>query len=64
MQDAVSLIGKSIEVDSETYLISGLHYIPDTEEVHVGLSIGDFTMNMRLDRLIPLLKEQYVRAKN
>lgn len=64
MQDAVSLLGKTIEVDSETYTISGLHYIPETETVYVSLNIDDLTMNMRLERLIPLLKEQYVRTKN
>lgn len=64
MLDAVSLIGKTIEIDLDKYVITNLHYIPGTESVWVSLSNEDYNMNIGLDRLISLLKEQYVRAKN
>jgi hypothetical protein len=64
MLDAVSLIGKTIEIDLEKYIISNLHYIPGADAVWVSLSNEDYNMNIGLDRLISLLKEQYARAKN
>jgi hypothetical protein len=64
MQDAVGLIGKTIEIDLDKYTISNLHYIPGTDAVWVSLSNEDFNMNIGLDRLISLLKEQYVGKRN
>jgi hypothetical protein len=64
MLGAVSLIGKTIEIDLETYTISNMHYIPGSDAVHVSLSTEDYNMNIGLDRLILLLKEQYVRTRN
>jgi len=64
MQDAVSLIGKTIEIDLDKYTITNLHYIPGTDSVWVSLSNEDYNMNIGLDRLISLLKEQYVRTRN
>ena len=56
MQDAVGLIGKTIEIDLDKYTISNLHYIPGTDAVWVSLSNEDFNMNIGLDRLVSLLK--------
>jgi hypothetical protein len=64
MQDAISLIGKTIEIDLEKYTISNLHYIPGTDAVWVSISTEEYSMNIGLDRLITLLKEQYVRTRN
>jgi hypothetical protein len=64
MLDAVGLIGKTIEIDLEKYTISNLHYIPGTDAVWVSLSNEDYNMNIGLDRLIPLLKEQYAGKRN
>jgi hypothetical protein len=64
MLDAVSLIGKTIEIDLETYTISNIHYIPGSESIYVSLSTEDYNMNIGLDRLVALLKEQYVRTRN
>ena len=64
MQDAVGLIGKTIEIDLDKYVISNLHYIPGTDAVWVSLSNEDFNLNIGLDRLVSLLKEQYVGKRN
>jgi len=64
MLDAISLIGKKIEIDLEKYTISNLHYIPGTDAVWVSISNEDYNLNIGLDRLISLLKEQYVRTRN
>jgi len=64
MQDAVGLIGKTIEIDLDKYTISNLHYIPGTDAVWVSLSNEDFNLNIGLDRLVSLLKEQYVGKRN
>ena len=64
MQDAVGLIGKTIEIDLDKYTITNMHYIPGSDMVYVSLSTEDYTMNIGLDRLTSLLKEQYVRTRN
>jgi hypothetical protein len=64
MLDAVSLIGKTIEIDLEIYTISNIHYIPGSESVYISLSTEDYSMNIGLDRFLSLLKEQYVRTRN
>ena len=58
MRDAVSLIGKIINIDGELFTVKALYFIPDTDRVYVGMSIGHTYINYPIEELIPYFKEQ------
>ena len=58
MRDAVSLIGKIINIDGELFTIKTLYFIPGTDRIYVGMSIGHTYINYPIEKLIPYFKEQ------
>ena len=59
MQDAVSLIGKLINIDGQFLTIKALYFIPGTDRIYVGMATAGHTyINYPIEELIPYFKEQ------
>jgi hypothetical protein len=59
MQDAVSLIGKLINIDGQLLTVKTLYFIPGTSKIYVGMATAGHTyINYPIDELIPYFKEQ------
>jgi hypothetical protein len=58
MRDAVSLIGKIINIDGELFTVKVLYFIPGTDKIYVGMAIGHTYINYPIEELIPYFKEQ------
>jgi hypothetical protein len=59
MQDAVSLIGKIINIDGELLTVKILYFVPGTNRIYVGMATAGHTyINYPIDELIPYFKEQ------
>jgi len=59
MQDAVSLIGKLINIDGQLLTVKVLYFIPGTDRIYVGMVTADHTyINYPIDDLIPYLQIQ------
>jgi hypothetical protein len=59
MQDAVSLIGKLINIDGQLLTVKALYFIPGTDRIYVGMATADHTyINYPIDDLIPYLQIQ------
>lgn len=59
MLDAVSLIGKIINIDGQLLTIKSLYFIPGTDKIYVGMAIAGHTyVNYSIEDLIPYFKEQ------
>jgi hypothetical protein len=59
MQDAVSLIGKLINIDGQLLTVKTLYFVPGTDRIYVGMTTADHTyINYPIEALIPYFKEQ------
>lgn len=59
MQDAVSLIGKLINIDGQLLTVKALYFIPGTNRIYVGMATASHTyINYPINELIPYFKEQ------
>ena len=59
MQDAVSLIGKLINIDGQLLTVKTLYFVPGTDMIYVGMATAGHTyINYPIDELIPYFKEQ------
>ena len=59
MRDAVSLIGKLINIDGQLLTIKALYFIPDTDRVYVGMATASHTyINYPIETLIPYFQDQ------
>ena len=59
MQDAVGLIGKTIQIKEINYIIKDFYFVPGTNYLYVGLMKSDYvTVNWRYEDLLPYLIEQ------
>jgi len=59
MQDAVSLIGKLININGQFLTIKTLYFVPDTGRIYVGMATAGYTyINYPIEELIPYFKEQ------
>jgi len=56
MQDAVGLIGKTIQIKEITYKIKNFHFVPSTNRLYVGLEQPGFgVLNYNYQDLLPYL---------
>ena len=59
MKDAVSLIGKSLQIKEVKYTISSVNFVPGTNKLYIGLTKFDsVTSNFLYLDLLPFLIEQ------
>jgi hypothetical protein len=59
MRDAVSLIGKSLQLQEVKYTISSVNFVPTTNRLYIGLTKSDgITINYLYPDLLPFLIEQ------
>lgn len=59
MQDAVSLIGKLINIDGQLLTIKALYFIPGTDRIYVGMATaGHIYINYPIEELIPYFQNQ------
>jgi len=59
MRDAVSLIGKSLQLHEVKYTISNVNFVPVTNKLYIGLTKSDgITINYLYTDLLPFLIEQ------
>jgi hypothetical protein len=59
MRDAVSLIGKSLQLKEVKYTISSVNFVPVTNRLYIGLTKFDgVTTNYLYADLLPFLIEQ------
>jgi len=59
MQDAVGLIGKTVQIKEITYKIKNFHFVPSTNRLYVGLEQPGFgVLNYNYQDLLPYLIEQ------
>ena len=59
MQDAVSLIGKIINIEGQLLTVKALYFIPGTDRIYVGMaSAGHTYINYPIEELIPYFQNQ------
>jgi hypothetical protein len=59
MQDAVSLIGKIINIDGRLLTVKALYFVPGTDRIYVGMATASHTyINYPIDDLIPYFRDQ------
>ncbi len=59
MQDAVGLIGKTVQIKEITYKIKNFYFVPSTNRLYVGLEYsGIGVLNYNYKDLLPYLVEQ------
>jgi hypothetical protein len=59
MRDAVSLIGKPLQLKEVKYTISSVNFVPGTNKLYIGLAKSDGVMvNYPYLDLLPFLIEQ------
>jgi len=59
MRDAVSLIGKSLQLQEVKYTINSVNFVPVTNKLYIGLTKFDgITINYLYEDLLPFLIEQ------
>lgn len=59
MQDAVSLIGKLINIDGQLLTVKTLYFVPGTDRIYVGMVTSGHTyINYPIKTLIPYLQNQ------
>jgi hypothetical protein len=59
MQDAVSLIGKIINIDGRLLTVKALYFVPGTDRIYVGMATAGHTyINYPIDDLIPYFRDQ------
>ena len=55
MRDAYSLIGKEVYYKEKTWTVKDFYYVPNNENIFVGLTSGGITLNVFLDDVMSLL---------
>jgi hypothetical protein len=59
MQDAVSLIGKLINIDGQLLTVKSLYFVPGTDRIYVGMATAGHTyINYPIEDLIPYFQNQ------
>lgn len=59
MQDAVGLIGRTVQIEETKYKIVNFYFVPGTNYLYVGLIKSDYTIvNYKYEDLLPYLTEQ------
>jgi hypothetical protein len=58
MQDAVGLIGNVLIIDDITYVISNVHFVPDSHKIYITLSNKGVSINYELNSLLPHIIKQ------
>jgi hypothetical protein len=59
MQDAVGLIGKTVQIKEITYKIKNFYFVPSTNRLYVGLEYsGIGVLNYNYKDLLPYLVKQ------
>jgi hypothetical protein len=59
MQDAVSLIGKLINIDGQLLTIKTLYFVPGTDRIYVGMATDSHTyINYPIEALISYFQDQ------
>jgi hypothetical protein len=59
MQDAVSLIGKLINIDGQLLTVKTLYFVPGTDRIYVGMATTSHTyINYPIEALIPYFQDQ------
>jgi len=59
MKDAVSLIGKLININGQLLTVKALYFIPGTDRIYVGMATaGHIYINYPIEELIPYFKDQ------
>lgn len=59
MRDAVSLIGKPLQLKEMKYTISSVNFVPGTNKLYIGLTKSDgVIVNHLYEDLLPFLIEQ------
>jgi hypothetical protein len=59
MRDAVSLIGKPLQLKEIKYTISSVNFVPGTNKLYIGLTKSDgVIVNHLYEDLLPFLIEQ------
>jgi len=59
MQDAVSLIGKLINVNGKLLTVKTFYFVPGTDRIYVGMATADHTyINYPIENLIPYFQNQ------
>jgi hypothetical protein len=59
MKDAVSLIGKLINIDGQLLTVKSLYFIPGTDRIYVGMATAGHTyINYPIEELIPYFQNQ------
>ena len=59
MRDAVSLIGKLINMDGQLLTIKALYFVPGTDRIYVSMATSGYTyINYPINDLIPYFKDQ------
>jgi len=59
MKDAVSLIGKLINIDGQLLTVKSLYFIPGTDRIYVGMATaGHIYINYPIEELIPYFQNQ------
>lgn len=55
MRDAYSIIGKEVYYKEKTWTVKDFFYVPNNENIFVGLTDGNVTLNVILDDVMSLL---------
>ena len=59
MQDAVSLIGKIINIDGQLLTVKAVYFVPGTDRIYVSMATSGYTyINYPINDLIPYFKDQ------
>jgi hypothetical protein len=59
MQDAVSLIGKIINMNGQLLTVKSLYFVPGTDRIYVGMATAGHTyINYPIEELIPYFQNQ------
>jgi hypothetical protein len=59
MQDAVSLIGKLINMNGQLLTVKSLYFVPGTDRIFVGMATAGHTyINYPIEDLIPYFQNQ------
>ena len=59
MQDAVSLIGKLINMNGQLLTVKSLYFVPGTDRIFVGMATAGYTyINYPIEDLIPYFQNQ------
>ena len=59
MQDAVSLIGKIINMNGQLLTVKSLYFVPGTDRIFVGMAtVGHTYINYPIEDLIPYFQNQ------